>query len=75
LVRKNLGMSPGKVAAQAVHAALGLNEVEHSRVVVLEVSDKQFALAADARPCHVVVDAGVTEVSPGTTTALAYWED
>jgi peptidyl-tRNA hydrolase, PTH2 family len=43
LVRKNLKMTPGKMAAQCVHAAIGLGVKDPLiSVVVLEVSDKKF---------------------------------
>jgi peptidyl-tRNA hydrolase len=41
--RKNLKMTPGKIAAQCVHAALGLrNPDPMMSVIVLGVSDKKF---------------------------------
>lgn len=75
-------MSSGKVAAQSVHAALGLAQFDsraldpmHS-VVVLEASDKKFQEARDAKMFkYVVQDAGKTEVLPGTITVLAYLEE
>ena len=46
LVRKNLKMTEGKVAAQVIHAALGLAEKEKlsplQTVIVLLVSDKNL---------------------------------
>jgi len=75
LYRKNLKMSPGKIAAQSVHAALGLmktDPVTYSGCIVLEVTDKQFE--AHKFGAYVVTDAGKTEVEPGTETALAFWE-
>lgn len=71
-------MSPGKLAAQACHAVLGLQPVKnHSAVVVLEASDKKFfekieELKRENIRHHVVTDAGYTEVSAGTNTCLAY---
>ena len=79
LARKNLRMTPGKLAAQSVHAALGLRAADprpHWSCVVLEVSDAKFGEAKAAHPgAHVVSDAGYTEVAPGTETCLAFWED
>ena len=82
LYRKNLKMSPGKLAAQAVHAVLGfvtLNEVVDPvcSVIVLGVSNKKFDEARSylKASCHVVKDAGYTEVEPGTETCLAYLEE
>lgn len=85
LVRRNLKMSSGKIAAQAVHAALWLKEkdsrVHHlSTVVVLEVSDKKYneakeKLVLEGRIFAVCRDAGYTEVEPGTETCLAFLEE
>jgi peptidyl-tRNA hydrolase len=81
LYRKNLKMSPGKVAAQAVHAAVGLGHTYESMpVVVLGVSDKRFndmatRLADSEKSFYIVADAGLTEVEPGTLTCLAYYCD
>jgi peptidyl-tRNA hydrolase len=73
-------MSPGKIAAQSVHAALGLAQVDnrafspmHS-VVVLDASDKKFEEAKTNFPNYVVKDKGITEVAPGTETVLAILE-
>lgn len=80
LYRKNLKMSPGKIAAQAVHAATGIgHEYATMPVVVLSVSDKKFndqcSLLANGKQCfHIVTDAGHTEVEPGTMTCVAYYE-
>jgi peptidyl-tRNA hydrolase len=78
LVRRNLRMTPNKTAAQCVHAALGLyrqNPLECRACVVLDASDKQFRDAEAQYPnCYVVVDAGWTEVNPGTKTCLAFYE-
>jgi peptidyl-tRNA hydrolase len=75
--RKNLKMSPGKLAAQTGHAVLGLNGAYASMsIVVLEASDKKFQETKAAHPeACVVRDAGRTEVAPGTETVLAYFED
>ena len=72
--RKNLGMSPGKIAAQAVHAAQAAGfKGGGMPVCVLSVSDAKFnALKEDG--AYVVADAGRTEVEPGTETALAIYE-
>jgi peptidyl-tRNA hydrolase len=82
LVRKNLRLSRGKMAAQAVHAALdlvslGFIDVDSYKglpVIVLEVSDKKFE-ENKARKLISIFDAGYTEVKPGTETCLAYLED
>lgn len=79
LYRRNLKMSPGKLAAQSIHAALGLAQMNskalspmHS-VIVLEASDKKFQEAKNPN-AYVVVDKGLTEVAPGTETVLAILE-
>ena len=80
LSRKNLKMSPGKLAAQAVHAALALTSLEKldplQSVVVLEVTDRKFNEKINGEgKLAVVRDAGYTEVAPGTLTCLAFLED
>lgn len=83
-------MTPGKLAAQCVHAAAGLlgrsidqcvdvSEAAYGRAVVLEASDKKFFqtvldLCSTGIDHYVTVDAGHTECDPGTETCLAYWE-
>lgn len=78
LYRKNLKMSPGKLSAQCVHAALCLHgtHVDMS-VVVLGVSDKKFNEVVDkADPLYFLIqDRGYTEVQEGTNTCLAFLED
>jgi|HubBroStandDraft_3_1064219.scaffolds.fasta_scaffold535199_2 peptidyl-tRNA hydrolase len=77
--RRNLGMSPGKLAAQSVHAALGLYQKDpqdHWSCVVLAMSDRKFDSAKDLHPeGYVVVDAGLTELTPSTETCLAFYEE
>lgn len=69
-------MSPGKIAAQAVHAATGLRHLDyHMNVVVLCVSDKKFKEICTRENCFVVRDAGHTEVAPSTITCAAFYED
>jgi len=86
-VRKDLGMSPGKLCAQAAHAAIGSYrksrkniiaswEAEGEKKVVLEVLSKTELLDLNEKakkhriPTCLVRDAGLTEVKPGTYTAL-----
>ena len=79
LPRRNLKMTDNKLAAQCVHAALGLHKKdpqEHWRVVVLDASDKKFEEAKAAHPeAYVVTDAGYTEVPAGPETVMAWWEE
>jgi PTH2 family peptidyl-tRNA hydrolase len=70
LVNNNIKMSPGKLAAQAVHAALNAYGIEHGAVVVLGGSVKKI-MELDVQ----VHDAGRTELEPGTLTAGAVIED
>ena len=74
LYRKRLCMSPGKVAAQAVHAALRMPKGGDTLpVVVLGVSDKKFEQQKNHAEV-IIADAGLTEVAPGTETCLAFYE-
>lgn len=80
LARKNLNMSPGKLAAQSVHAALALAMQEDidpmMSVVVLLVNTTPFDKAKTEHSVVAVVrDAGFTEVAPGTETCIAFLED
>lgn len=66
---RSLKMSPGKLAAQAVHAALRAYGIDHGSVVVLE------GTATQVRQMDVQIqDAGLTEVAPGSLTAGASLE-
>jgi peptidyl-tRNA hydrolase len=82
LVRKNLKMSEGKIAAQSIHAVLGLAQKEElnpqQSVVVLSVSDNKFkeAVAANEGKINYYIhkDLGYTEVEPNTETCMAFLE-
>lgn len=74
--RRNLKMSEGKLAAQSVHAALGLAQkfpeavdAQHS-VVVLMASDKKFEDQKEGK-FYTHKDLGLTELPPDTETVLA----
>jgi peptidyl-tRNA hydrolase len=76
--RKNLKMTPMKLAAQAVHAALGLNlppESASCSVVVLGASNAGFERVKAEFDGYLVKDAGKTEVEPGTETCFAILEE
>jgi peptidyl-tRNA hydrolase len=75
IYRKNLKMSPGKLAAQSVHACVGLGCTDYAMsVVVLSASDKKFGELIESKDCFIVQDAGHTEVEAGTATCLAYYD-
>lgn len=86
IVDTGLGMSTGKTVAQACHASLNafLSADSESREewraqgakkIVLKKGEKDFAeFLAEAERLNIphdkVMDAGLTEVSPGTETAV-----
>lgn len=77
LYRRNLDMSSGKIAAQSVHAAIGLfkkDPREYSKCVVLGTSELKFNSMKYLEDVYVVTDTGKTEVEPNTQTVLAFWE-
>ncbi len=65
-MNRNVEMTRGKFAAQAVHAALDAMGVNHSRVIVLMGSPTKIR----TMPVQIH-DAGHTELEPGTLTAGA----
>ena len=91
VVRNDIGMSPGKMAAQVAHASLSAAEKARKREsrwyedwretrqkkVVLKVSSeeelKSLKNEADGLdlPNKLIKDSGLTELEPGTATALA----
>merc|ERR1739841_175759 len=78
VVREDLGMSCGKVAAQCAHAALGGERWAGAGETMIVVAAPHEGLSAlrDAAsnaglPHCLVADAGRTEVEPGTETVLA----
>jgi PTH2 family peptidyl-tRNA hydrolase len=90
VVRTDLGMSTGKLAAQACHASLGSSEearrrsrggwsrwqAEGGRKIVLAVASKEELMDVWERagslkiPRYMVVDKGLTEIPPGSETAI-----
>ena len=76
-LNQDLHMSTGKSAAQASHALwmwfLTANPTDRilwsGQLCVAQLSEPQFSTQGAA--AHVVVDAGLTETSPGCTTAFA----
>ncbi len=90
ILRSDLEMSRGKVAAQAAHASL-MSYFQAEKIdkavakewlgtgekkIVLKVSDEESLVklfrAFEFRgvPCALVTDAGLTEIPPGSKTAL-----
>lgn len=86
VVRQDLGMSTGKMIAQACHASLKAYkksdseevaewEAEGSRKVILSpeqenIEDIFNQAKRNKIPTALVKDAGLTEVEPGTKTAV-----
>jgi PTH2 family peptidyl-tRNA hydrolase len=90
VVRTDINMSVGKLAAQVAHAAVGSadrtrREKNHwykewlkegqKKVVVRVSSEQELRALADKAgevglACVLVEDAGLTELAPGTVTAL-----
>jgi len=87
VIRLDLGLSTGKLAAQACHASLGAYKKTNSAIkkawdligakkVVLgckdldELKDLELKAKKLRITSYVVKDAGHTEVTPGTITAL-----
>lgn len=86
VVREDLDMSKGKMISQACHASLGAykkapagNQKEWegagAKKVVLDPGDRELSdilqRAKDrGLPAYMVEDAGMTELEPGTATAV-----
>lgn len=77
VMRRDLNMRRGKEIAQACHAVLGLGVEDDGAVVGLQVPDLNglYDLLHEAEVadinCHLVRDAGRTEIEPGTETCIA----
>jgi len=86
LVRTNLKMGKGKIATQACHASVGAMRLADEKIVkkwerfakkvVLKVKDEKELIKIykkvkkEGVPCFLVKDAGLTQLEPGTVTAL-----
>ncbi len=90
VIRADLNMSVGKIAAQASHAAILSAEkarrikpewwsswfTEGQRKIVLKVNSEDALLSVKGKaealglPIGLVTDMGLTELKPGTLTAL-----
>ncbi len=87
IIRKDLKMGPGKVAAQASHASLEAYkkasdkqreewESEGQKKVVLKIGSEKEIISLFERaklkklPSALIRDAGHTQISSGTITAL-----
>lgn len=95
VVRKDLKMGVGKLAAQAAHASMlsyleaakkedGITKIwfnSGQKKIVLEVEDEKSleklykAFKYENVSCALVNDAGLTQLPPGTTTALGVGPD
>lgn len=87
VVRSDLKMSKGKLAAQVAHASLSATDKidkkvlsawkkEGQKKVILKVRGETELFELKAKcdslkiPCSLTVDAGLTELAPGTATVL-----
>lgn len=95
VIRTDLDMSAGKLAAQACHASLGSSDLardkhpkiwrswqrEGGRKIVVGVESKEGLVGASKRagrlgiPRYLVKDRGLTEIPPGSITALGLGPD
>lgn len=88
VVRTDLKMTKGKLAAQCSHAAVSVIEKVDKKVlsiwksegqkkVVVKVKNEEELSTIKAKceklklPCSLIIDAGLTELKPGTCTVLA----
>ena len=90
VLRTDIKMSKGKIAAQAGHAAVSASEyarknrpewwnpwiMEGQRKIAVKVKSEQEILELERRarnaklPAVLIVDRGLTEIPPNTTTCL-----
>ena len=74
--RRNLKMTPAKLAAQVGHVAANLSiNRKPERIIVLQMSDVQFNEAKETPRCYVQVDKGLTELQEGTETVVGWWSE
>lgn len=87
VVRADLGMGKGKIAAQASHASVNVLEKVNPKVIeewkqqgmkkiVLKVGGKQELLELFEKmkklfPATLIKDAGLTQITPGEPTCIA----
>lgn len=86
VINKDLSMSKGKLAAQVAHASLNTYLKADTQVrsnwkssgakkIVLQTDEENFQKIMEKAerlniPCYKVNDAGLTELDPGTQTAI-----
>jgi PTH2 family peptidyl-tRNA hydrolase len=86
LVRTDLEMGRGKLATQVAHASVGAMRMideeivkkweKFAKKIVLKVKDGEELMKfyrkvkKEGMPCFLVKDAGLTQLEPGTVTAL-----
>jgi len=92
VIRSDLKMSRGKVAAQSSHAAISAADKADKKIlaawkkegqkkIVLKVKSELELLEIKAKcdglklPVSLIIDAGLTELTPGTATAIAIGPD
>ena len=92
VIRSDLEMSTGKIAAQCAHASVSSLDNADKKILAAWKKEGQKKVVVQARhekelfelkakcgklriPCSLVIDAGLTELIPGTATALAIGPD